>query len=62
MPQIEVEDTLELFRRCQRDEFAAVFESAALDQAMDDFRLEFRNDAVEMGRAQDAIEQALWFR
>ena len=60
-PEIQVEDTLQLFGRRQGDELAAVFEPESLDHTMDQLRLELRDDAGEVRRAQDAIEQARWF-
>jgi len=60
-PEVQIEDALQLFGRSQGDELAAVFESASLDHTMDQLRLESRDDAGEVRRAQDAIEQTLRF-
>ena len=60
-PEIQIEDALQLFGRRQGDELAAVFESASLNDTMDQLWLQSRDDIREVGRAQDAIEQAMWF-
>src|SRR6188472_4235243 len=59
-PEIQIEDTLQLFGCCQGDELAAVFEPALLNDTMDQLRLQLRDDAREVWRTQEPFEQALW--
>src|SRR5205823_9288898 len=56
-PQIEIEDALELPRRRERDDLAAVLETASLNDAMKYLGRQPRDDVREPGRFQDARQQ-----
>jgi hypothetical protein len=47
-PQIEIKDLLELLGGYQRHEFPTVFEPTALNDAVKEFGLEARDNAVEV--------------
>ena len=57
-PHVEIEHTSQLIGRRKRDQFGARLQSAVLNDAMKDFRLEPRHDVLEMRCRQDAIDQS----
>ena len=56
-PQVEIEDTRQLVGCRQRHEFAAILESAALNDPVKQFDWQLRDHVGEMRRVQNAIEQ-----
>ena len=56
-PQVEIEESSQLPRRRQRQQFTAVLESAMLNQPVEDFRLQLRHNSREVRGFQDAVEQ-----
>ena len=56
-PQVEVEYAGQLSRCRQGHELAAVFESAGLNDAVQHFWLQMRDDAGELWHVEDAFEQ-----
>jgi hypothetical protein len=57
-PQVEIEHTLQLVRRCQRDEIAAILEAAGLYDPVQQLRLQVTDHMPEVRRLQNAIEQS----
>src|SRR5262249_7646453 len=57
-PQVAIEDHRQLRGRRQRHELAAILESAALNDPMQDFGLQPRDDLREVRRVQNALEQS----
>jgi len=62
MPQVAIEDGRQLLGRGQRHELAAVFQSAALNDPMKEFRLEPGDRLRKVRRVQNALEQATLVR
>ena len=56
-PQVEIEYGLQLFGRRQRDEIAAVLESAGLDDPVQHLGFQARNDLFQVRGIQNALEQ-----
>ena len=60
-PQVEIEYGLQLIGRRQRDEIAAVLQSAGLDDPVQHLGLQAGDDLLEVRGVQNALEQAAHF-